>query len=58
MKIFDDKNENCVDSSERIKVIDEILDWIESETFYEGRIKTAPGREMIVDHLNKMKECK
>lgn len=57
MKIFEDKNKNCVES-ERIKVIDEILEWIESETFYEGRIKTAPGREMIVDHLNKMKECK
>lgn len=58
MKIFDDKNGNFADSSERIKVIDEILEWIESETFYEGRIKIAPGREMIVDHLNKMKECK
>ena len=40
----------------RRKVIDEILKWIDAETFTVGRSKSTPGAEMIVEHLKNMKQ--
>ena len=39
----------------RQKTIDEILDWIDSQTEEVGRIKYTVSREMIVNHLQEMK---
>ena len=38
------------------KVVDEILGWIESETYMEGRVNSTPGAKMIVEHLKNMKQ--
>lgn len=39
----------------RQKTIDEILDWIDSQTEETGRIKYTVSSEMIVNHLKEMK---
>ena len=39
----------------RQKTIDEILDWIDSQTEEVGRIKYTVSSEIIVKHLQEMK---
>ena len=39
----------------RQKIIDEILEWIESQTETVGRITYSPSNEMIIEHLLEIK---
>ena len=40
----------------RQKVIDEILEWIDSETETIGRVACFPSLEIIKEHLQEMKK--
>lgn len=40
----------------RQKTIDEIIEWIDSETDTNGRIKYSPTCEMVYEHLKEMKK--
>lgn len=57
-KYYDVESMTVEELQIRQKLVDEILNWIESETFTVGRTVSRPGTEMIIEHLKNLKDMR